>query len=429
MSVPARPLYHGNNAFIQADGSVGYRCCGGNSSLPRYIIQGLGPIDPDTQRRLLVYQGINPDEPWCRRCSTVLEDARDGFEEAGPLLISMVASIASFIPGLGTAVAVALRSGLALAQGADISDAFVEGVKAALPGGVVTEIAFNAGQAALNGEDIQNIVLAGLPVPPLTETIKAGLRIAVALADGDTVDVDMVNAAYGLLPEYGQQAVLRALANGDGRSLADLVCDQTQDELPPHLRTGLIAGIAIGQGQAHQAGTRQFIGTFDNSEALEQDVAAHDKYAAEGRRIIASGAKWRGRLLSDIRASSRLTFLQDGFDVKGNPQARIEVLNITDQWRRGFDIAIGACEGRSENGPGQDQVYHALGAGTSRAEGFDVGRTIQHARALGNTKVTPAVGAEERAARFLAALQSGVDTSVVVSEVTTRSKVVPRNLL
>lgn len=427
MSIPARPLFHGHNAFIQADGSVGYRCCGGNSSVPRFIL-GRGAFDPVGQRQLLIYQGINPDEPWCSRCSTVLEDARDAAEEALPLLVSMVAAVASFIPGLGTAVAVVLRSGLALAQGSDISDAFVKGVKAALPGGVVTEIAFNAGQAALKGEDIQDIILAGLPVPPLTETIKKGLQIAVSLADGHTVGDDMLNAAYGLLPEYGQRAVAISLAQGDGRSPAEIICDQTHDELPPYLRAGLIAGIAIGQGQAYQAGTRQFIGTFDNSEAPEQDVASHDTYAAEGRRIIATGAKWRGRLLSDIRASFKFTFMHDVFDEKGIPQPRVGVFDITDPWRRGFDIAIGACEGRSENGPGQDKVYQALGARTSRAEGFDIGRTIQHARTLENTKVTPASGSEERAARFLAALQSGVDTSVVVSGVKTRSKVVPREL-
>jgi hypothetical protein len=54
---------------------------------------------------------------------------------------------------------------------------------------------------------------------------------------------------------------------------------------------------------------------------------------------------------------------------------------ITDAWRRGFTIAIGACEGSSERGPGQLAVYQTL-AEVGERGGFDAGQAVQFDRTL-----------------------------------------------
>lgn len=385
MSIPARPLYHDYNAFPQADGSVGFRCCGGNSSVPLYKLGALTDDMAQAQRRLLISQGRNPDELWCRGCSTLLEDLRDGVIEGGPALISMVSAVASFIPGIGTAVATVLRSGLALAQGSDISGAFVQGIKGALPGGAATEIAFNAGQAALRGESIQDIVLDGLPIPSaLTDLVKMGLRISSSLADGEQIGDEILKEAYGLLPEYGQRAVDIALALNDGRSAAEIISEQTQDQLPPDLRTGLIAGMAVGQGQAVQEGRRQFIGTFGS--APETNVANNDGYFQAGQKIIESGAKYQGTLISDIVKGRSFTVEVDQYDAL-NGVWRKETVTYTaggpwassDAWRRGFAIALAVCDGSSERNPGQTAVYQTM-AELGGRQGFDAGQAVQFHR-------------------------------------------------
>jgi hypothetical protein len=149
--------------------------------------------------------------------------------------------------------------------------------------------------------------------------------------------------------------------------------------LDPLLQNALYAGMMAGASEIHQ-----FVGVFD---ASEHDVASNDVLAAKGRAIMAAGAKWRGRLLSNVRAAGRLRFTLPMYDqLSATTQPRVNVYEITDQWRRGFDVAIGLCEGMSENGPGQQRVKQSLGQWDAK-RGFDVGQRMQHERTLGAFRI------------------------------------------
>ena len=116
--------------------------------------------------------------------------------------------------------------------------------------------------------------------------------------------------------------------------------------------------------------------TFDFSEP---NAGAHDVLAAKGRAIIASGAKWKGRLLADICKGSFFTITHDHFDGLTHQNQRLQTrFEITSLWIRGFEIAIGLCEGASEDNPEQRRVGAALIGNT--ADGFVAGQEVQFNR-------------------------------------------------
>jgi hypothetical protein len=120
--------------------------------------------------------------------------------------------------------------------------------------------------------------------------------------------------------------------------------------------------------------------TFDFSE---RNVTTNDGFAQRGRNIIGRGATWKGRLLSDIRDGTSFTITHNALDSIGLSEPRQIVRRkdtyaINDQWRRGFEIAIGACEGSGVDGPGQERVKSSLVGNV--VEGFEAGQEVQFNR-------------------------------------------------
>ena len=119
--------------------------------------------------------------------------------------------------------------------------------------------------------------------------------------------------------------------------------------------------------------------SFDFSE---KSPAANEQLAAKGQQIINSGAKWRGVLLSDIRKGSSFKITHPRFDVlTGITAPGLDRWDITDAWRRSFDIGIGTAEGTSEDNPAQVHnnaiVRSRLGPNVG---GFTAGEAIQFER-------------------------------------------------
>jgi hypothetical protein len=118
---------------------------------------------------------------------------------------------------------------------------------------------------------------------------------------------------------------------------------------------------------------------FDFSE---KDPAANEQLAAKGQKIINSGAKWRGNLLSDIRKGNSFTITHARFDaLTGITSPGTDTWEITDSWRRAFDIGIGTAEGTSQDNPAQ---VHANAVVSIRLAGntggFDAAEAIQFDR-------------------------------------------------
>jgi hypothetical protein len=164
MSTPARRA--AGQVYADASGWTGGTCCEDQQPLPRWIVElpyegrGLRWEDlRDPVRAKYLAQGMDPDELWCRRCSTFLEDVRDSLEESGPAFLRVIASVAALVPGIGTGVAVALAAAAALAAGESIDQALIDAALAAVPGGFVMQEAFTSGVKLAQGEGIDMVLL------------------------------------------------------------------------------------------------------------------------------------------------------------------------------------------------------------------------------------------------------------------------------
>lgn len=118
---------------------------------------------------------------------------------------------------------------------------------------------------------------------------------------------------------------------------------------------------------------------FDFSE---KSPAANDQLALKGQQIINAGAKWRAVLLSDIRKGSTFRITHPRFDsLTGITSPGTDRWEITDTWRRAFDIGIGTAEGTSADNP---QQVHANAVVRSRlgaqVGGFDAAEAVQFER-------------------------------------------------
>ena len=324
---------------------------------------------------------------------SVGDGAVDALKEFGPILKG-IASIVSYVPIFGTAVAFVINTGVSLAQGEDISDALLDGVGGALPGQPLTKSAFDMARAVISGKDIEGTLIAAIPVDNNTKGyIAMGVRVAEGIANGRPVTGVALDEIYRQLPAGGREAfnTAKRVASGDsiGGQFADVasaLANATQAEkdayvgnvayqavmggVPPQLRDAVNVGIALGAGRRAQ-----------NSNPAKPPVALGrvlihnaemDGYAAKGRALMIAGAVWKNsvggtQLVSDIRnAATRI-----GTGIPGAP--------MYPDWQYAFDVGFGLCEGMSLNGPGQQRIRDMM-HGTMAVSGFDAAQKIQYDR-------------------------------------------------
>jgi hypothetical protein len=130
---------------------------------------------------------------------------------------------------------------------------------------------------------------------------------------------------------------------------------------------------------------KQFVGTFGS--VAETNAPVNETYLQKGQRLIESGAKYAGVLLSDIVRGSTFTITIDAVDAlsgawgkqtmryKAEGPWAADERPLTDAWRRGFTIALGVCQGSSARGPGQTAVYQTMAEAGGR-DGFDAGQAV-----------------------------------------------------
>jgi hypothetical protein len=216
------------------------------------------------------------------------------------------------------------------------------GVQQLLEGELTTDFlhALSAAGVSVNSNAVDT------QLKPYTDAIREDLKLlefpAGELANQAKVNEAIIRAA---------QAVMR---RGDG----------TIDE-------NLLATLKAFAAVANQK--------FDFSEKSPE---ANEQLALKGQQIINAGARWRGVLLSDIRKGSTFTITHPRFDsLTGITSPGTDRWDITDTWRRAFDIGIGTAEGTSEDNPGQVHtnavVKSRLGANVG---GFNAAEAIQFER-------------------------------------------------
>lgn len=447
MSIAKRPFMDPRNTYIVDNndptafdksfaGSLGthpeQRCCGDREPYWE-TFGGLYVHVPD--RPEAFYWKPIPEggysELWCHECSTGLEDFRDGLESAVEQIapaLRAIAMVASYMPGIGTAVSVIINTSVTLAEGGSIEKAAVTGLRDALPGQPASGMVFDSARSIVRGDPIIEAPIRGLigviPDPTTRNYILTAVDIAKDVIDGKRIDTTALDRIMQNLPDSakGLLDVARSLSEGrdvqdiairaadaasgitgagsleaaqalrsaaiEARNKGQAAVDQFLAEVgfhavvrqvPEAYRQAVMAGLITGRSEKHQ-----FIGTFGS--VPETNVPINDGYLQTGQRLIESGAKYQGDLISDILKGRKFTINIDQFDtlngVWGKQTVTYEANGpwaSSDAWRRGFTIALAVCDRSSERNPGQAAVYQTMAEAGGRA-GFDAGQAVQFHR-------------------------------------------------
>ena len=124
-------------------------------------------------------------------------------------------TVVSFVPGIGTGVAVAIGAGAALAEGQNITHAAESAIRGALPGGPIAAAGFDLATKVASGENVAKATLESsrnlLPPGPAQQAFDIGL----AVATGKKIQIAIENGLVNLAP-----AQLQAVVDAGKRALA-----------------------------------------------------------------------------------------------------------------------------------------------------------------------------------------------------------------
>jgi hypothetical protein len=218
-----------------------------------------------------------------------------------------VQTVMSFVPGVGQGVAGVIGASMALASGQPITQALVEGVKGALPGGPLAKAAFNAAQGVMQGKPVDKIFIAALPISDQQrQLITAGLNTAKSLAHGERVDATLLNNALAALPADVKKAVTVGMALGHGQVLQAVKTASTMAQpklvkdvfgkvanvVPAPLRRAPMAVVHPDISRTMTALRRSPILANASPSALARHVGVSPAAAQRARQLGNFGVKW-----------------------------------------------------------------------------------------------------------------------------------------
>lgn len=155
-------------------------------------------------------------------------------------------TIVSFVPGIGTGVAAAIAAGSALAQGRPITEAVLDGIKGAVPGGAAGALAFDTAHALAMGKSPTKAVLeaAREQLPP---EARPAFDIGMAVASGRKLQGALVDGVKAM----GKEQLEKLAHVGIGELEKSPVMKAAHDLLPDQAR----AGFKMGAGLLSHSGT------------------------------------------------------------------------------------------------------------------------------------------------------------------------------
>jgi hypothetical protein len=408
---------------------------------------------------------VQEPELWCNACETALERGWSEFlggleyilNEAAPALRA-IAMVASYVPGIGTAVSVVINTSLTLAEGGSLEESVIRGLRGALPGQPISGAIFDVTRSIAKGDPIDKTIIEGIPVDPeIKKYIGKAIAIAKDVIEGVRIDTRLLDEIRTSLPETAKKLVDVARSVVDGQPVADILIRaadastgipgagsiqaaqafrRTAEEarakgqaaidkfmaevafhgalgqVPAALREALMAGLITGRSEKLQAASlAPPISSLLPSN--EQNKTTNDAYAAKGRAIIDSGAAFLGMPLSKVRMGGPFSLKVPVLDtLSGVMTPQIVSFQIYDpdpeinaQRQRGFEVAIGLCQGLTQDTLEQQKVRASL-IFRSAQQGFDAGQAIQFSRRPLLERVVSEVVAAKPASSFFEMLIS-----------------------
>ena len=156
-----------------------------------------------------------------------LKEGGQGLVDDVRASLQFAATVAPFVPGLGTGLGAALGAANALASGQPITDALIAAARGAVPGGAIAQAGFETAVNLAKGKPIAQALLAGvrsrLPGGPAAQ---AAFDTGLALAQGQNIQNALLTGGSRLVPRsaYSADALAfaRRVANGEDPGKAAL---------------------------------------------------------------------------------------------------------------------------------------------------------------------------------------------------------------
>lgn len=150
-------------------------------------------------------------------------------------------TVLSLMPGVGTGIAGALGTALAVAGGMPVDEALVNGFAEALPGGAYAKGLFKVTVAAVSGDNViaatGSAAIDALGLPPQSKTaLQSALNVAYKAAKGDNIPKAALAEAESNLPTPElKMAFNAAVAVGHGKNLQAVVVQSVVTMAPSQL--------------------------------------------------------------------------------------------------------------------------------------------------------------------------------------------------
>ena len=256
-----------------------------------------------------VMEGGNVSRVALRNLKQALADTKT----VGPWAQTVIA----FVPGVGTGVSAAIGAGLALAEGKPISEAMMEAVKGAMPGGAVAKMAFGAAEAAVRGKPLDQVAIAALPISDQNKRLLVqGITAAKDIAAGKNVARSVADHAIASLPPAYAKAVKIGVAMGHAKNLqaalstgAIQAAHMAIDSFGGKNKEILHHGLTIGEAMGHAKNINDALKTGASGAA----GAALNRYGG-------SVAHQAARIAAKVGKSNLVS--QVGFAVRGVVQSK-----------------------------------------------------------------------------------------------------------
>jgi hypothetical protein len=183
--------------------------------------------------------------------------ADDAMAALGPIIAAIAEEILSLFPGIGSALSVALATGIALARGRPIEEVIVDAAAGAIPGGAVGAFGFKQavyiGGKIARGETLEQAttetVRANLTAYDPSGVARTAFDASINLIHGNDIGDAALAAIRSRLPAGVMQTAFDTTVRvARGEPVDQAAIDLVRANLPPAYRSAFDTSVAIARG-------------------------------------------------------------------------------------------------------------------------------------------------------------------------------------
>lgn len=226
------------------------------------------------------------------------ENVWQAFKESGEIALEDIRTFGpylAYIPGIGTAAAMAIAAGVALASGKRIDDIALAAARGALPPGPA-QAAFDVANSILHGKSIDDSVIGAFKdvYPPVSQAAVAAIQTAYDLSKGKSLSEAALSGIRDALPDEMKVAFDIGVSIAKGKRVQDALVDGVRGMLPPDYQAAFDAAKTLASGK----------GLVDAAlAAAKAELPAEAQGIADFAADIVKGEKLQDALLDAVMSS------------------------------------------------------------------------------------------------------------------------------